>query len=167
MSPDPFILALDCCNSALVRQIPPLKDKRGQVYFLHAWDDPAWSAALPSSSHAVRASPRSEQPSSRTDRSLPENSVRQPDSDQSVRSIDERLPSQSRLCAGAGRFGARSAVAAWEDGGSAVLQVVPAAIDRFGRLTNDCRGKVVCVREIAGFGNARVLAGERSASAGW
>jgi hypothetical protein len=34
-------------------------------------------------------------------------------------------------------------------------------------LTNDCRGKVVCVREIAGFGNARVLAGERSASAGW
>ena len=167
MSPDPFILGLDCCNSVLVRQIHPLKDKRGQVYFVRAWDDPAWSAALTPSSHAVRASPRSERPHSRTDRSLPENSVRQTESDQSVRSIHEQLPGTSRLCAGAGRFGQRSAVAACEDGGSAVLQVVPAAIDRFGRLTNNRRGRVVCVRELAGLGNARLLAGERSASAGW
>ena len=167
MSPDPFILGLDCCNSALVRQIHPLKDNRGQVYFLWAWDDPAWSTALPLSSHAVRASPRSERPHSRTNRSLPENSGRQSGRAPSVPPIDEQLTGTSRLCAGAGRFGQRSAVAACEDGGSAVLQVVPAAIDRFGRLTNDCRGKVVCVREIAGFGNARLLAGEGSASAGW
>ena len=74
-----------------------------------AQGDPTWSTALPPSSHAVRAGPRSKQPRSRTTR-FPPNTVRQPDRVPSVRPIDEQPPGPSRSCAGACRFEQRSAI---------------------------------------------------------
>jgi hypothetical protein len=43
--------------------------------------------------------------------------------------------------------------------------VNPAAPHRFRRLTNNCRGRVVCVRELAGLGNARLLPHVKTAEA--
>ncbi len=43
--------------------------------------------------------------------------------------------------------------------------VNPTPTNRFGRLTNDCRVKVVCVRELAGLGHARLLPHGKTAEA--
>jgi hypothetical protein len=82
-----------------------------------------------------------------------------------IGSTDEQPPGPGRSCAGAGRFGERPAVAAREDGGSAVLQVRPTATNRFARPTNNRRGQVVPVRELVGSGHARLWPHGKTAEA--